>query len=681
MRYLNLTILLVVLSHLCAMSVAAQGFAKGADISWISEMEDQGNTWNNANGQQQDLLEILKSYGMTAVRLRVWVNPNGGWYSSIDDVVQKAQRAKNAGMDIMIDFHYSDDWADPGKQYKPSAWSNFNVQELADAVWQHTHDSLQILKDNGITPLWVQVGNETNDGMLWEEGRASDSMANYARFVSSGYDAVKAVFSSAQVIVHVSNCHDNDLFRWNIGGLRDNGANFDIIGASSYPTTSDMAWRTANNNCLSNLNDMASTYGKDVMVVEVGTPWNDGEAREIIADVISKVRQVNNGRGKGVFYWEPQAYNWNGYEMGAWNPDTRQPAGGMDAFLEGGNPSSSSSSTSSSSTSSSNSSSSSSSSSTSGNNTLVVRARGANGDENITLTVGGNTVQSWVLTSSMANYTASTNATGSVQVEFTNDGTDRDVQIDYVQVNGQVRQAEDQTENTGVWANEACGGAGNSEWLHCDGFISFGSVSGGATSSSSSSPSSNSSSSSSVSSSSSSASSGTNTIVVRAQGADGSENINLIVGGSILQSWTLTTSMASYTASTSNTGYVEVEFTNDEEGRDVQVDYIQVNGETRQAEDQTENSGVWANDACGGGSQSEWLHCDGAIGFGELSSGASQSSSSTSSSASSSSSSTGNNGGVCNWYGTDYPLCVTTTSGWGWEESQSCISESTCSSQ
>ena len=140
-------------------------FAKGADVSWITEMEASGKKFYNASGTAMEGMALLKSLGMNAVRLRVWVNPSDGWCNKADLLV-KAKRAKSLNMRIMIDFHYSDSWADPGKQTKPAAWTSYNLSELKTAVADHTKDVLNELKSNSITPEWVQVGNETGNGIL-----------------------------------------------------------------------------------------------------------------------------------------------------------------------------------------------------------------------------------------------------------------------------------------------------------------------------------------------------------------------------------------------------------------------------------------------------------------------------------------------------------------------------------
>jgi arabinogalactan endo-1,4-beta-galactosidase len=317
--------------------LANAAIVKGADVSWLSEMENSGYRFYNDAGSQQDLLQILKAHDMSAVRLRVWVNPSGGYYNGINDVLSKALRAKQAGMKVMIDFHYSDSWADPGKQYKPAAWSNLSFQQLMDTVWAYTRSSLITLRDAGVTPDWVQVGNETNNGMLWPDGQASSNMRNYAWLTATGYNAVKDVFPSTPVIVHLANCHDNANFRWIFDGLKANGGKFDIIGASSYPLhASGHTWQSANVACLWNLNDMVSRYGAPVMVTEVGVPWDHAQGKSIVSDLISKVAAVNSGKGLGVFYWEPQAYGgWQGYTLGAFGSNGR-PTATLDAFLSNG---------------------------------------------------------------------------------------------------------------------------------------------------------------------------------------------------------------------------------------------------------------------------------------------------------------------------------------------------------
>ena len=309
-------------------------FAKGADISWITEMESAGRKFYTATGKEMEGFALMKSLGMNTIRLRVWVNPSPAWNNTAD-VIAKALRAKNLGMRVMINFHYSDSWADPGKQTKPAAWSTLNFAELKSALAAHTADVLTQLKTAGVTPEWVQVGNETNDGMLWPDGKASVSMSNYAQLFNAGYDAVKAVFPTAKVIAHVSNGWDNGLFVWNIGGLVSNGAKFDVIGMSLYPSYVGAGWEVANQQCLATMNDMVTRYNKEVMVVEVGMPWEQAaECKSFISDLITKVKSISNNKGLGVLYWEPQSYGgWKEYMLGAFD-NSGKPTVAMTAFSE-----------------------------------------------------------------------------------------------------------------------------------------------------------------------------------------------------------------------------------------------------------------------------------------------------------------------------------------------------------
>ena len=311
-------------------SPLVDNFAKGADIGWLSEMESKGIKFYNASGQQQDCIDLLKQLGVNSIRLRVWVNPVNGWCGK-QDVINQAVRASQKGMRILIDFHYSDYWADPGKQNKPAAWKSLSFADLNTALAAHTKEVLTALKSNNVQPEWVQVGNEINDGLLWEEGRASKSMPQFASLVKSGCAAVKEIFPQSKVIIHVSNGYDNALFRWIMDGLSKNGVNWDVIGMSLYPSVND--WQLKNEQCLTNMQDMINRYGKEIMIAEVGMPVNQPNAcKQFISDLISKTRSLSGNKGLGVFYWEPQCYNgWQGYQLGAFD-DNGRPTAAMDAF-------------------------------------------------------------------------------------------------------------------------------------------------------------------------------------------------------------------------------------------------------------------------------------------------------------------------------------------------------------
>jgi arabinogalactan endo-1,4-beta-galactosidase len=306
------------------------GFARGADVSWLTEMEKSGSKFYNAAGKEMECMHLLRELGMNSIRLRVWVNPSDGWCNK-SDVLIKAWRAQKLGMRVMIDFHYSDSWADPSQQTKPAAWEGMSLEELKTAVADHTREVLNLLKTNGITPEWVQVGNETGNGMLWDEGKASVNMAQYAVLNNAGYDAVKEIFPDAKVIVHVQSGNDNPLFRWLFDGLKGNAGKWDIIGMSLYPTTDN--WQQMTTSCIQNMTDMISRYGKEVMICEVGMPWDEAEtAKSFLTGLITQAKDIANDQCLGVFYWEPQSYNnWKGYTLGAFD-NTGKPTVVLDAF-------------------------------------------------------------------------------------------------------------------------------------------------------------------------------------------------------------------------------------------------------------------------------------------------------------------------------------------------------------
>ncbi|MCE2974188.1 MAG: arabinogalactan endo-1,4-beta-galactosidase [Sediminibacterium sp.] len=311
-------------------TVSVDFFAKGADIGWLSEMESKGIKFYTAGGEQQDCVDLLKQLGINSIRLRVWVNPVNGWCGK-QDVINQAVRATKKGMKVLIDFHYSDYWADPGKQNKPEAWKSLSFPDLNAALGAHTRDVLNALKSNNVEPAWVQIGNEINDGLLWDDGRASRNMAQFASLVKTGCAAAKEVFPQTKIIIHVSNGYDNGLFRWLFDGLTINGVVWDVIGMSLYPSVND--WKLKNEQCLANMLDMMSRYGKEIMIAEVGMPVDQpAVCKQFISDLIAKTRSLPGNKGLGVFYWEPQCYNgWQGYLLGAFDNRGR-PTEAMEAF-------------------------------------------------------------------------------------------------------------------------------------------------------------------------------------------------------------------------------------------------------------------------------------------------------------------------------------------------------------
>jgi arabinogalactan endo-1,4-beta-galactosidase len=307
---------------------------RGGDVSSLKKNEDRGAVYFNASGQQGDALAILRGGGMNYARLKVWVNPADG-YNNRTRVLQMATRIKAQGMRLLVDFHYSDSWADPGKQVKPAAWANLSLTQLRDAVYNHTFDVLNGLKAQGTTADMVQIGNEINPGMLLPTGSTSN-WGNLGMLLKAGVQASRDVNASTRIMLHLAEGGNNSLFRWWFDNAVAQGVPFDVIGASYYPY-----WHGSLSGLQANLNDMASRYNKDIVVVETaygftlaaddsepnifnsslaqagGFPASpQGQIDELRA-VANVLRAVPNGRGIGFFYWEPA---WTAQAGAGWDP-------------------------------------------------------------------------------------------------------------------------------------------------------------------------------------------------------------------------------------------------------------------------------------------------------------------------------------------------------------------------
>lgn len=309
-------------------------YAYGADCSWITEQEYDGVLFYDSVGQASDGMRVMRDAGMNAVRLRVWVNHSTGWCNK-EDVIAKAKRATALKLRVMIDFHYSDFFADPGRQNIPIDWRDYDLEQMKQAVANHTTDVLSALKNEGVTPEWIQVGNETRNGMLWPMGKLWDNNGdlpngwkNYAALTTAGYNACKAVFPDALVIVHIDNAYENN--NWFFRKLQYHGGMFDMIGLSHYPMMKQWSgkdWDEMNELAAANIKLLHAEFNCPIMVVEIGTMASTEEkAAEVIADFRQRVDTLDYM--KGIFYWEPQVYNswrpneyielgWGAYNMGA----------------------------------------------------------------------------------------------------------------------------------------------------------------------------------------------------------------------------------------------------------------------------------------------------------------------------------------------------------------------------
>ncbi len=329
--------ILIALMMAASLAAHAEPFVKGADVGWLAQMEATGYKFYNSAGKEEDCLQILKDYGINTIRLRTWVNPSSdraSGHNSKAETVAMAVRAQKMGMRIMLNFHYSDSWADPQQQRKPAAWAGHDFPQLLQDVYRYTHDVMSALKQAGVTPEWVQVGNETPTGMIYPEGH-TDNWPQLAQLINQGYDAIKAVSASSKVVLHLDRGNDSQRFRNWFDHATAQGAKYDVIGMSYYPYWLDGRpdYTASINDLAANMDDMAARYGKEVMVVEIGgedtQPQN---TYDMLRAVQRKVRAVPDHKGLGVIYWEPQgARSWSHYELSAWGDDGR-PTKAMEAF-------------------------------------------------------------------------------------------------------------------------------------------------------------------------------------------------------------------------------------------------------------------------------------------------------------------------------------------------------------
>jgi len=268
----------------------------GADISFLPELEARGMKFSD-NGVEKDAIQILKDHGLNYVRLRIFNDPArdsgyspGKGFCDLSNTLKMAKRVKAAGMKLLLDFHYSDYWADPGKQYKPAAWRKYSFEELKKAVYDYTKDVMQQLKDQGTTPDMVQVGNEINHGIVWPEGNVSN-FDGLAQLINAGTAAVKSVDPAVVMMLHVALGGQNDESVFFIDNMVARGVHFDVIGESYYPK-----WHGTLEDLETNLDDLARRYNRDVIVVEYSHRKEE----------VNKIAfEVTGGKGKGTCIWEP----------------------------------------------------------------------------------------------------------------------------------------------------------------------------------------------------------------------------------------------------------------------------------------------------------------------------------------------------------------------------------------
>jgi arabinogalactan endo-1,4-beta-galactosidase len=338
-------------------------FWLGADISWATGMEKRGEMLYGFEGNSPvECSALMKDLGLNALRFRVWVDPAGGECDK-DDLLEKCLRAKKQGMAVMVDFHYSDYWADPQHQPVPKSWKGHSYGEMLGDLRAHTVEVLQLLKDNGIEPEWVQIGNETTYGLLWElkPGRAAmgstereyaDTVghidfapAQYAGFIRAGHEAAKSVFPNTKTIVHLDDGWNYAVYEKNLGVLEEYDVPYDMVGMSLYPYWAREKGRNdadgVISDCIANIKKVHRRFGKESIIVETGFEVDETdpavleEGRRQLSRIIREARDRTGGHCHGVFYWEPECRPGR-YRLGAFGSDGR-PTVIMKAFKDWNN--------------------------------------------------------------------------------------------------------------------------------------------------------------------------------------------------------------------------------------------------------------------------------------------------------------------------------------------------------
>ncbi len=312
-------------------------FLKGMDISTLKEVEESGGKFYD-HGVEKDVMDIFKSYDVNAVRLRLWNDPYtedgkpyGAGTNDLPTTILLAKRALEKGMDVLLDFHYSDFWADPGKQRIPKAWKGMNLEQLEEAVYKFTKETLETMKKEEAFPTLVQVGNEVTAGILWPYGKVPD-YDGLTRLINAGIRGVRAVDSELPIMIHLDNGGNNALYRDWFDHFLEKGEDFQIIGLSYYPF-----WHGTLEDLSNNMNDLAIRYGKELMLAELSMgftmedyasyeklepnerkgmatspelvekiqyPMTKEGQKAFLEDIFNRLKNVPNGKAGGFFYWE-----------------------------------------------------------------------------------------------------------------------------------------------------------------------------------------------------------------------------------------------------------------------------------------------------------------------------------------------------------------------------------------
>jgi arabinogalactan endo-1,4-beta-galactosidase len=296
-------------------SLNAQPYAVGADLSFMKQAEDIGFKFRE-NGQPKPCLELFREHGYNWIRLRLFHTPTQ-LPNNLQYTISLARQAKGLGFKFLLDYHYSDTWADPGKQFLPRAWEGKSHPQLVKAVYDYTRETMIAFRDSGVFPDMVQIGNEIINGMLWPDGKLPENWDNFAQLVQAGIQGVYASCGNnpcPEIMIHIDQGGNKNNSKYFFDKLNAYGIRYDVIGQSYYPW-----WHGSLMDLRDCLNFLATEYHKNIIVVETAYNWKPAEyinknapfpespeGQKAFLDEVNRiVMNVPDGRGIGVFWWEP----------------------------------------------------------------------------------------------------------------------------------------------------------------------------------------------------------------------------------------------------------------------------------------------------------------------------------------------------------------------------------------
>ncbi|MBI4892309.1 MAG: glycosyl hydrolase 53 family protein [Acidobacteria bacterium] len=304
------------ISLLLAAPLAAQiPYAIGADLSFLKQAEDRGVVFQDA-GQPKPGLQIFKDHGYNWIRLRLFHTPTE-LPNNLAYTIATAQAARQLGFKFLLDFHYSDNWADPGKQFLPKAWEGLSHDRLATAVFDYTRDAIAAFREAGVLPDMVQIGNEISNGMLWPDGKLPqnwDNLAGLIRAGINGVDAGRGNLPRPLIMIHIDKGGSVPQTKAFFDKLHTYAIAYDVVGQSFYPW-----WHGSLLDLRDNLHFMAEAYRKAIILVEVAYNCRPGEylkrpapfpespegQRDFLDEVHRLVLATPHNLGRGIFWWEP----------------------------------------------------------------------------------------------------------------------------------------------------------------------------------------------------------------------------------------------------------------------------------------------------------------------------------------------------------------------------------------